>query len=140
VTRKEALDELRSIAGVPDSDRESIEQVPIPRLTRLAYQTAGMLREGMSQRVEAAVKVLVEPEIESSGVAPDGTVLTEVAFLALLDWLREQIAEGDSMEGSLAYEWGEDPDTYLVQGALRHGNSLGGQGFVRLIRRGGEAS
>lgn len=65
MTREEALNELRSIAGVSDRDAESIEQVPVPRLTRLAYQTAAMLRdEGMSKRVEDAVKRLLEPEVE----------------------------------------------------------------------------
>jgi hypothetical protein len=72
---------------------------------------------------------------ESTGVAPEGVLLTKEDFLALLSWLAQRIEDNDSMEGSLAYEVGEEPETFRVQGALRHGNSMG-QGALRLLREG----
>jgi len=72
MTHEEALNELRSVAGVSDADSQAITDVPIPKLTRLAYQTAAMLRdEGMTQRVEVAIGVLVGPDVE-------GVVLNQV--------------------------------------------------------------
>lgn len=59
--------------------------------------------------------------------------MTREAFLAVLDDLRASIATDDSMEGSLAYEWGDEPGVYRVAGALRVGNSQG-QGGLRLLR------
>lgn len=53
-------------------------------------------------------------------------------FLELLDDLRSWIVQGDSMEGSLAYEWGNEFGTYRVHAALRNGNSMG-QGGMRMV-------
>jgi hypothetical protein len=72
---------------------------------------------------------------ESSGVAPEGKLLTKAEFIILLEALIRDIAEDDSMEGSLSYEWGEEPESFRVQAALRVGNSAG-QGGLRLIREG----
>jgi len=70
---------------------------------------------------------------ESSGVAPQGKRLSKEQFIVVLHGLIESIEADDSMEGSLAYEWGEEPGTYRVQAALRVGNSMG-QGGMRLLR------
>lgn len=72
-------------------------------------------------------------DFESSGVAPNGKRLSKEEFIAVLRELITSIEADDSMEGSLAYEWGEEPGTYRVQTALRVGNSMG-QGGMRLLR------
>jgi len=59
--------------------------------------------------------------------------LSKEDFLAVLDDLRAWIAMDDSMEGSLAYEWASEPDTYRVQGFVRFGNS-DGQGGARVLQ------
>lgn len=70
---------------------------------------------------------------ESSGVAPQGKLMSKEQFVELLGTLIGSIEADDSMEGSLAYEWGERPGSYRVQAALCHGNSMG-QGAIRLVR------
>jgi hypothetical protein len=70
---------------------------------------------------------------ESSGVAPQGKRLSKGQFIVILHELIESVEADDSMEGSLAYQWGEEAGTYRVQAALRVGNSMG-QGGMRLLR------
>lgn len=69
-------------------------------------------------------------------IAPRGRLFSKEEFLEILDDLRSWIENGDSMEGSLAYEtaWGkeDEPGSFRVQGALRFGTSMG-QGSVRVL-------
>lgn len=85
-------------------------------------------------------EILGPPEEGSSGVAGYGLQLTKTELLAELDLLRKTIEGDDSFEGSFAYEMtledGESEEAvFLVQAALRIGNSMG-QGGLRLLRAG----
>jgi hypothetical protein len=59
--------------------------------------------------------------------------LSKDEFVAVLTDLLAWVQQDDSMEGSLAYEWGDQPGEYRVAGVLRMGNSMG-QGGVRLLQ------
>jgi hypothetical protein len=61
------------------------------------------------------------------------TRMNETDLLQLLDWTRELINHGDSMEGSITYGWSDEPGMYDVHAFLRTGNSMG-QGGVTLIQ------
>lgn len=60
-------------------------------------------------------------------------VMSREEFVGVLKDLAEWIEHDSSMEGSLAYEWGDAPGEYRVAGALRMGNDVG-QGGMRLLR------
>lgn len=74
------------------------------------------------------------PEGDVFGPNERPLTLTRDELLAVLDDLRNWVANDDSMEGRLAYEWGTERDTYNVSGVLRFGNSMG-QGSVRMLRK-----
>lgn len=82
-----------------------------------------------SEPASAIEEALAEAGIEPSS-KPKKIGLADL--LELLDDLRELLIGGDSMEGHIRYEWGDEPDTYNVVAAIRFGNSAG-QGGVRLI-------
>lgn len=59
--------------------------------------------------------------------------VSKAELVAILEDLIAWVEADDSMEGSLAYEWGDEPGRYRVAGVLRMGNSMG-QGGVRLLQ------
>ena len=60
-------------------------------------------------------------------------IISKDEFLAAIDSLRAEVEKDASMEGSLRYEWGDEPDTYRVGAFIRVGNDVG-QGGVMLIQ------
>lgn len=61
-----------------------------------------------------------------------GTKVTTEQFVEYLTALREEVARGGSMEGSIRYEWSDEKDVLIVAAACRVGNDQGQGGMMLL--------
>ena len=62
--------------------------------------------------------------------AQAGRVMTTAAFLDFLEAAKLEIERGASMEGSLRYEWADQPDHLVVAAFVRTGNDMGQGGSL----------
>lgn len=106
MTREEAIEEIKGIAHQTD--------LPLPKLIRSAFTTAGMMRdEGMSRRVEEAVAVLV---FGPSMQRPTGVLICEAPIEGeLAETPLDQLFPNQAVQGSLALLADAD-EAYVFRG------------------------
>jgi hypothetical protein len=56
--------------------------------------------------------------------------MTKEGLLALLERTIDAVKADDSCEGRITYAWGSEPHTYVVNAAVRVGNSQGQGGMI----------